>query len=163
MILIGYDDKSKAYRCYNPLTQKVVVSRDVKFPVEEKISEINTRVKSLDAESTDELNQDSTNQNEKDHSNDEDLDEAIYYSDHSDDESTNIASGKPPKRLINEINLAHNEIKEPKSYNDAMNNPFKNQWIAAMQEEMTSLENNQTWKLSELPNDRQLDVNGFIK
>jgi len=60
MILVGYDDKSKAYRCYNPLIQKVVVSRDMKFPVEEKISEINTRVKSLDAELTDKLNQDST-------------------------------------------------------------------------------------------------------
>jgi len=55
----------------------------VKFPVEEKISEINTRVKSLDAESTDKLNQDSTDRDEKDHSNDEDLDGTIYYSDHT--------------------------------------------------------------------------------
>jgi len=60
MILVGYNDKSKAYQCYNPLTQKIVVSRDVKCPVKEKVSEINTRVKSLDTESTDKLNQDST-------------------------------------------------------------------------------------------------------
>jgi transposase InsO family protein len=30
-ILIGYDDVSKAYRCLNPKTRKVIVSRDVKF------------------------------------------------------------------------------------------------------------------------------------
>jgi len=36
-----------------------------------------------------------------------------------------------------------------------MNSPFKDQWITAMQEKMASLENNQTWKLSELPHDRQ--------
>jgi len=92
------------------------------------------------------------------------LDETIYYSDHSDDDNTNIAplrrserstKGKSPKRLINEINLAHNGIKKSKSYSEAMNNPFKDRWITTMQEEISSLENNQTWKLSELPHDRQ--------
>jgi len=105
----------------------------VKFPVEKKISEINTRVKSLDAVFADKLNQDSKDQ-DKDHSNDKDLDETIYYSDHNDDKNTNIAllrrserstKRKPSKRLINEVNLAHNGIKEPKSYSEAMNNPFK--------------------------------------
>lgn len=31
MIFLGYDDNSKAYRCYNAATRKVVVSRDVRF------------------------------------------------------------------------------------------------------------------------------------
>lgn len=31
MNFLGYDDNSKAYRCYNAATRKVVVSRDVRF------------------------------------------------------------------------------------------------------------------------------------
>ncbi|GMI80680.1 hypothetical protein HRI_001737300 [Hibiscus trionum] len=30
-IFIGYDEKSKAYRLYNPLTKKMIISRDVEF------------------------------------------------------------------------------------------------------------------------------------
>ena len=30
-IFIGYSDQSKAYRLFNPITKKFVVSRDVKF------------------------------------------------------------------------------------------------------------------------------------
>lgn len=51
-ILVGYDDKSKAYRCYNSSTQKVIISRDVKLPVQKEISEFFTRMKPLDAEET---------------------------------------------------------------------------------------------------------------
>lgn len=31
MIFLGYDDKSKAFRCYNPDEKKIVISRDVRF------------------------------------------------------------------------------------------------------------------------------------
>jgi len=58
-------------------------------------------MKSLDAESMDKLNQDSKDQDEEDYSNDEDLDETIYYSDHS-TENTNIAPLKRSKRSIKE-------------------------------------------------------------
>jgi len=44
MILVGYDDKSKAYRCYNPITQRIV-SRDVKFHIKEEVSEVYTKEK----------------------------------------------------------------------------------------------------------------------
>ncbi|KAK8571247.1 hypothetical protein V6N13_103376 [Hibiscus sabdariffa] len=30
-IFIGYDERSKAYRLYNPLTKKLIISRDVEF------------------------------------------------------------------------------------------------------------------------------------
>lgn len=53
------------------------------------------------------------------------------------------------------MNIVHNAVKEPKSYNEAVSGPFKDQWIKAMQKEMVSLEDNQTWELSELSHDRQ--------
>ena len=34
-IFLGYSDQSKAYLLYNPVTKKVVISRDVKFAKEE--------------------------------------------------------------------------------------------------------------------------------
>ncbi|GMI71530.1 hypothetical protein HRI_000822300 [Hibiscus trionum] len=30
-IFIGYDERSKAYRLYNPVTKKLIISRDVEF------------------------------------------------------------------------------------------------------------------------------------
>lgn len=34
-IFVGYDTKSKAYRLYNPLNKKVIISRDVEFDEED--------------------------------------------------------------------------------------------------------------------------------
>lgn len=31
LVFVGYDEKSKGYRLYNPTNKKIVVSRDVKF------------------------------------------------------------------------------------------------------------------------------------
>lgn len=39
---MGYDEQSKAYRCYNSSTDMVVISRDVKFPLEKENNEFPT-------------------------------------------------------------------------------------------------------------------------
>lgn len=31
MVFIGYDGESKAYRCFDPMNRKLVISRDVRF------------------------------------------------------------------------------------------------------------------------------------
>ncbi|XP_073130764.1 uncharacterized protein [Henckelia pumila] len=49
------------------------------------------------------------------------------------------------------------EYSEPNSYNKAMTSKQKNKWIEAMNEEMNSLEKNQTWKLLDLELE-QMDV-----
>lgn len=45
----------------------------------------------------------------------------------------------PSKYLINKMNIVHNEIMEPKNYNEAVSSPLKDEWINAIQEEMVSL------------------------
>lgn len=55
-IFIGYNEESKAYKLYNPLTNKVVVSRDVIFNEEEAWrwnNEDTTRGKQLEMEEQD--------------------------------------------------------------------------------------------------------------
>lgn len=34
-IFVGYSEQSKSYKLYNPISKKVIVSRDVKFKEEE--------------------------------------------------------------------------------------------------------------------------------
>nr|XP_023025040.1 uncharacterized protein LOC111513113 [Leptinotarsa decemlineata] len=45
-------------------------------------------------------------------------------------------------------------IDEPKTYSEAMSSAFKTEWRKAMEEEMTSLEQNNTWCLEKLPTDQ---------
>lgn len=39
-ILLGYDELSKAYRCYNPTTHRILVSCDVRF--DEQLQQLST-------------------------------------------------------------------------------------------------------------------------
>lgn len=43
------------------------------------------------------------------------------------------------------------EIKEPKTYQEAIKSDEKEQWLAAMQDEIESMRFNQTWELVPLP------------
>lgn len=43
----------------------------------------------------------------------------------------------------------------PTSYNEVINHPDKDLWLQAMQEEMSSIKQNNTWKLTDLPFDRK--------
>jgi len=47
--------------------------------------------------------------------------------------------------------MATEELKEPTTYNEAVNGPDANMWEKAMDEEMTSLLSNGTWILKEIP------------
>lgn len=165
-ILVGYDENSKAYKCYNSSTQKVIISRDVTFPIQEEISEISATIEPQDIEVnvTPNKHQDNQQETTEDINEDENPDESTYYSGCSDTEVTNTVplrrserstKGVPAQRLINEINIIHGEVKEPKNYNEAIRSPFKNQWIKAMEEEMASLKDNKIWELSELPKNKK--------
>lgn len=69
--------------------------------------------------------------------------------------SNRTNKGVPPKRLIEELNVIQAEIRQPKTYNEAINSANKEHWIVAMKDEMTSLQEIGTWELMELPNGRK--------
>ena len=66
---------------------------------------------------------------------------------------------KAPKRLIEETNFVgfacavatELESDEPTSYYEALSSPDSDKWVEAMQEEMQSLQQNSTWRLTKLP------------
>lgn len=46
-------------------------------------------------------------------------------------------------------------VSDPKSYSEAMHSADKNDWLKAMHEELQSIEDNDTWTLTDLPPDRK--------
>lgn len=88
-----------------------------------------------------------------------DNDEQNYSEEHLEIQTPTIRvsnrenKGKDPKRLIDEM-WSIQELKEPKTYQQALESEEKVQWLAAMQDEMESLKKNQTWELVELPEDK---------
>lgn len=154
MIFLGYDEESKAYRCYDGSSLKVVISRDVKFSVNTHESEngsYNTSENTTQSNSTVEfMDQDVGIQEENGEATNSHEEPCVRVSQRS-------TKGIPPKRLIEEMHVAHGEIKEqePRSFNEAMSSKFKNNWLDAMKEELSSLEENQTWDLCNLPEDRK--------
>lgn len=177
-ILVGYDEISKAYRCYVPSTRKVIVSRDVRFidkNSEWKLKEINTQ-----PEDSTVVVQHEQREAEEVLPNEiqDDDDSEIFYSDEKNEElvaenlvevvdqnnvtevevirrSNRNSKGVPPKRLIEEVNVVKEAFQEPVRYKDAISCNKKKEWVAAMEEEMKSLKENQTWELVKLPQDQK--------
>lgn len=50
----------------------------------------------------------------------------------------------------------------PQSYEEALNGPDREKWIAAMREEIAALEENETWELTSLPSDRKAIRNKWV-
>lgn len=51
---------------------------------------------------------------------------------------------------------------DPQTYDEALSGPDREQWIAAMREEIAALEDNETWKLTNLPSDRKAVRNKWV-
>lgn len=160
MIFVGYDENSKAYRCYDSEQRKIVISRNVRF--------IN-----VNPHANSEIYLDSKQLNET--ANNEGIDDEIsdisdYVGDSEDAEmlmndmgnysfqdspygirrSERQNKGVPPERY-EQLNI----IVEPKSLSDVLSSENKSEWIDAMDIEIQSMKKNDAWELCELPHDRK--------
>lgn len=161
-VLVGYDLVSKAYRCYVPSTKRVVISRDVKFVTKDSEWNIEDQqtviIPSAENVSRDRESDDDDSQNSF-----TDAMENINTEQQNDEDdvlprrSERNNKGIPPKRWIDEMHVFATETKlvEPNSYNDAISSDEKHEWISAMNDEMNSLNENHTWDLVQLPDDRR--------
>jgi len=59
--------------------------------------------------------------------------------------------GQPPECLIEVVNQISNEQQDPKNYQEAVTGAESEEWIKAINEEIQSLNKNNTWTLTTLP------------
>ncbi|MCH80809.1 copia-type polyprotein [Trifolium medium] len=190
MILIGYHPTG-AYKLYNPVTQKVHFSRDVIVNENEKWKWEEEPVYSSESQSTFIYPNSS---DESDGGEDYDEDEPVNNADQiqgaentsdmnlsSDDDNRIHMIGRTqrtkrvPARLndceviqdnaVNDegdlIHFALLADSEPVNFKDALKS---NVWRKAMEEELKSIEKNQTWKLVDLPDKKaKIDVKWVFK
>lgn len=181
MIFVGFDEKSKAFRCFDREGHKLVISRDVRFikeiqqdssmfdesspnQAEADKGDSLTEPKADEDDDTDGEPSDSEYESFIDESQEgdqlnEDGDETLVNPDHEGAalgprKSQRSNKGIPPRRLIEEINAVEEKIIEPKTLSEALASKEKSQWKRAMEDEMESLKKNGTWKLCSLPNGR---------
>ncbi|GKV07537.1 hypothetical protein SLEP1_g19297 [Rubroshorea leprosula] len=129
-IFLGVSDQSKAYKLYNPLTKKVIISRDVVF----------------DEASTWSWTEKSGQQIPVDFENGEDL--TVQNSEGQTSADLEVSRQTVEEILPIEVEFSTGENCDPLTYEEAVK---EEKWQKAMAEEIGSIERNQTWELIDLP------------
>jgi hypothetical protein len=158
---MGYCEDSKAYRLYEPLSKKIIKSRDVYFNNEEEIKRIENKPiegsANIPLEDTlkESIQKDLPQGNEPLSEEDSDnKDTTTPYL----RRSTRIK--QPPKKYWitdsnqhAEANIAY--LEEPQTFQEAISGDNAKEWEEAMKSELGSIEKNQTWTLTILPPGRK--------
>ncbi|CAO2836221.1 unnamed protein product [Amaranthus hypochondriacus] len=155
-IFIGYSSQSKAYKLYNPISGKLIESRDVIFSEGEswKWDDQEKEKEKIVFEEYDDVKEKSseqTPQNTPRNNNDS--------SSPSTEESDSSSKTPVKMRSLRDIYEATNEVNEvdlfclyadhePINFEEALG---EEEWRSAMKEEIRSIEKNDTWELATLP------------
>lgn len=171
--LVGYAEETKAFRLLNTDTNKIIISRDVKFVESQNLSVnslvddgnssdnmVNVPIPVLDSEKVspqelEEEEEDNTSMTE-DFYGFESVDELSSSSDseiclsgpgYTPRTSTRTNKGVPPTKYGYKVCIED----DPVTYKEALSRSDSKEWLNAMKEEMKALQNNKTWDLVELP------------
>nr|GEW30773.1 retrovirus-related Pol polyprotein from transposon TNT 1-94 [Tanacetum cinerariifolium] len=142
-VFVGYDKQSKDYNLYNPVTRNVVVSRDVEFGSWDWSIQESERYDFLSM----------TDEEETDESSEEAQQPQIPTP--TQDSPSSSSKGEPKIRSLQELYEVTDEIPflylyadcEPLVFEEAMKSK---KWRQAMEEEIKSIEKNDTWELTTL-------------
>lgn len=178
--LVGYDGDER-YRIWIKEDHKVILSRDVKFlekpggceqEIEVTLKDVNKEQRNENE--SDKEDEDKDNKRDENEYNEEEIKEENYEDEDDNDETTidtesegrkekrelsqrnlrNRLSLRRPSHLDDYVMLAENPVglvSNPETYTEAINSQQCSEWRRAMEKEISSLKENQTWKLVPLP------------
>ena len=163
-IFLGYGTETKGYRLCDINTKKIFLSRDVIFD-EQKFIDCNTDKRTEDSKNkqTIELIEEHSDEPEdalEDHIKETDFKEQPTYVDETQHLTDEVTLPRPKRnrkapQYYGEWANISETIKEPKTYKEAIESNESDEWKSAMEEEIKSLEENQVWTLTQLPDDRK--------
>ena len=191
-IFIGYGQDELGYRLYDPIGKKLLRSRDVVFVEDQTIEDIEKVEKAEPQHSSDLIDvdpvqpphaQELAENHAQDHMQEDDhrdLDDQ-QMGDHLDAPTDDVVDDQhavptdPPVALRRSTRKTQPSRKypsdeyvtltdggEPECYEEAMDSDQKQKWVDAMQDEMQSLYDNQTFELVKLPNGKRALQNRWI-
>ncbi|GLT43009.1 hypothetical protein SLA2020_169860 [Shorea laevis] len=137
-IFMGYSSQSKGYRVLNLKTQKIEISRDVKFDEELAWDWKNSQVIAA-SQLQEQISDEAT-----------DLVELEYDEENDQIDDVPVRGTRTLEDVYNRCNVA---ITEPSCLQDAMSSE---EWKTAMQEELNMIEKNATWKLVDRPTNKNV-------
>ena len=171
-VFMGFSEGVKAFRLWNPESKKIILSRDVTFDeavmlkqkTPEKENENPNSLKQVEFESH-EISEEpvQTIDHPEYESDDQVSSEMEISSPEISQQPESIATSRPkrnirkPARYSDMVAYALPVIDDdvPNTYKEAVYSSENVKWKKAMDEEMTSLHQNQTWKLIPLPKDKK--------
>jgi len=157
-IFVGYSEETKGYRiCFGG--REISISRDVIFKKSTSPSTA-TQVKVLNKEEEEEINSEGEAGDEEDNNDDEeklDDDEQIPIEVEEQTRRTLRNRGKLNKHIWYRDAL-FSACNDPVTYEDAMTGDNSDDWKAAMNDEMLSLNKNETWTLVDLPQNKKKNL-----
>ena len=170
MIFIGYELGSKAYKCFDPVNFKVVISRDVIFEEEEKWTWSTQGDNSHSLTLLPNFLSDKAQEDGNDHSNEE----VEVSTPNTEMTSSSSVSEDHPRRYRSLSDLYSETTpitqdeqayllsgEEPLSYSKAAHEEV---WRHAMREEMMAIDRNNTWELEiPPPNCRPIGLKWIFK
>ena len=149
-ILLGYGERTKGYRLYDPVQQKVLHSRDVRFNEEEKQVRVNS-------ESTPRDDISETHRVALELPCEPEIDTTDLPNDHATMPTLRRSTRErhPPDYYRSTCSYLTIH-REPATYEEAVNSPDSTKWSEAMESEMRSLNDNDVWDVVPLPNGKQV-------
>lgn len=144
-IFIGYTYTPENYKIFDPRSNSIFISREVKFV--DSTNNIEEAIKQVQTESIRNLSE-MCQDEETDEMNEEDLptNETVNVDDTNEQEVND--------KQIDIINLALQAIEksnEPTTYEEAMASPDRSLWLEAMKEELKSFKKNDVYTITTLP------------
>ena len=158
MKFLGYDVNSKGYRLGDVKNRRIVISRDVKFLSDSRAEVDLTSYRENDdgSGSLNEESQDSDIEsvNEEDESSGADEEEVPEVR-----KSHRSNKGKLPGHFTDYVLFSKDEEdekmeSEPRNFKEASKPEHEGKWVKAMEEELKSIADNETWELVDLPEER---------